>query len=82
MHFMSREELLEEISLIKQDLELIKSSRKVLLKFRVSDYALRSLKRLEIVESVIMEPSNSKCPCCNGTGRIHQSTLVDETATQ
>ncbi|ELS05622.1 hypothetical protein Xen7305DRAFT_00053700 [Xenococcus sp. PCC 7305] len=73
MNFMSREELLEEISLIKQDLELIKSSRKVLLKFRVSDYALRSLKRLEAVEAVILEPSNSKCPCCNGTGRVHSS---------
>ena len=82
MHFMSREELLEEIDLIKQDLELIKSSRKVLLKFRVSDYALRSLKRLELVESVIKEPQNSKCPCCDGTGRIHpQSALVDETTT-
>ena len=70
MHFMSREELLQEIALIKEDLELIKSSRKVLLKFRVSDYALRSLKRLEIIESVILEPPSSKCPCCDGTGRI------------
>ena len=70
MNFMSREEILQEISLIKEDLELIKSSRKLSLKFRVSDYALRSLKRLELVENVILEPPSSKCPCCDGSGRI------------
>lgn len=71
MNFMSREELLQEISLIKEDLNLIKSSRQVPLKFRVSDYALRALKRLEVIENVLIEPSGSKCPCCDGTGRIN-----------
>ncbi len=71
MHFMSREEIIQELSMIKEDLELIKSSRKLALKFRVSDYALRSLKRLELIENAILEPPSSKCPFCDGTGRIN-----------
>ena len=71
MDFMSREEILHEISMIKQDLELIKSSRTLRLKFRVSDYGKRSLERLELIENLILEPPSSKCPFCDGTGRIN-----------
>ena len=72
MNFMTREEVLQELSLIKQDLEIIKSSRETALKFRVSDYALRALQRLKLVENAILEPPHGKCPCCDGTGTIEQ----------
>ena len=66
---MDRESLLEELSLIRRNLELITSSRTTPLKFRVSDYAAIALERLELVEGAIIDPPCSRCPCCNGTGR-------------
>ncbi len=66
---MDRESLLEELSLIRQKLELIRSSRKEKLKFRVSDYAHIALERLALVEAAIIDPPCSRCSCCNGTGK-------------
>ena len=74
MDFMNREQFLEELSLIKEDLDLIKSSREKSLKFRASDYALRAFERLERLERIILNPPHSKCPCCDGTGRIYSNS--------
>ena len=71
---MNREQVLEELSLIKQDLDIIKSSREKTLKLRVTDYALRAVERLERLEKVILNPPHSKCPCCDGTGRIYSNS--------